>query len=113
MILSDLQGDLLASRAHSARVTAGFDGERLLGPKLAIVNPPLWEIGHVGWFQEYWCLRRGDDGSFADSLLPGADALYDSSNVAHGTRWGLPLPGLEATRAYLANVLEQIGRAHV
>ena len=108
MILSDLQGDLLASRAHSARVTTGFDGERLLGPKLAIVNPPLWEIGHVGWFQEYWCLRRRADGTFADSMLPGADALYDSSSVAHGTRWGLPLPDLKATRAYLANVLERV-----
>ena len=33
-------------------------GERELGPKLAIVNPPRWEIGHVGWFQEFWCLRQ-------------------------------------------------------
>jgi len=103
-----LARDLLASREHSTRVTAGFDGERLLGPKLAIVNPPLWEIGHVGWFQEYWCLRRRADGAFGDSILPGADALYDSSNVAHATRWGLPLPDLKATRAYLANVLERV-----
>ena len=52
-----LERDLLATREHSARVTADLDGERLLGPQLAIVNPPLWEIGHVGWFQERWCLR--------------------------------------------------------
>ena len=90
------------------RVTAGFEGERLLGPKLAIVNPPLWEIGHVGWFQEHWCLRWRGDGSLADSILPGADALYDSSNVAHDTRWDLPLPSLQATKAYLANVLERV-----
>ena len=30
-------------------------------------------------------------------MLPGADALYDSSAVAHDTRWDLPLPGLGAT----------------
>jgi len=84
-------------------VTAGLDGERLLGPRLAIVNPPLWEIGHVGWFQEHWCLR---EGRLAETLLPNADALYDSSNVPHDTRWQLPLPTLAATRAYLANVLE-------
>jgi iron(II)-dependent oxidoreductase len=100
--------DLVASREHSSRVTAGFDGERLLGPRLGIVNPPLWEIGHLGWFQEYWCLRRRDDGSFGESILPGADKLYDSSNVAHATRWSLPLPDLKATRAYLANVLELV-----
>jgi iron(II)-dependent oxidoreductase len=108
MITRDLARELRAAREHSARVTAGFDGDRLLGPKLAIVNPPLWEIGHVGWFQEHWCLRWRGDGMLADSILPGADALYDSSSVAHDTRWDLPLPALPATRAYLANVLERV-----
>jgi gamma-glutamyl hercynylcysteine S-oxide synthase len=105
--LSALSSDLVASRAHTLRVTADFEGERLLGPKLAIVNPPLWEIGHVGWFQERWCLRLRDDGSLGESILVGADALYDSSAVAHDTRWDLPLPTLQATRAYLATVLEK------
>ena len=108
MIARDLTGELQAAREYCARVTAGFDGERLLGPKLAIVNPPLWEIGHVGWFQEHWCLRWRGDGSLAEPILPGADALYDSSSVAHDTRWSLPLPALPATKAYLANVLERV-----
>ncbi len=103
---AQLERDLLDSRARAARATAGLDGERLLGPRLAIVNPPLWEIGHVAWFQERWCLRQRADGSLGDSILPGADALYDSSAVAHDTRWDLPLPDLEATRAYGARVLE-------
>jgi len=103
-----LERDLLASRERSARVTADLDGERLLGPHLPIVNPPLWEIGHVGWFQERWCLRLQPSGALADSMLPGADALYDSAAVAHDTRWDLPLPNLAATRAYLANVLERV-----
>jgi iron(II)-dependent oxidoreductase len=103
-----LERDLLASRARSATITADLDGERLFGPKLAIVNPPLWEIGHVGWFQEHWCLRRQPSGVLADSILPGADALYDSAAVAHDTRWDLALPDLAATRTYLADVLEQV-----
>ncbi len=103
-----LERDLLASRARATRVTADLDGERLLGPKLAIVNPPLWEIGHVGWFQERWCLRLRPSGALADSILPGADALYDSATVAHDTRWDLPLPDFAATRAYLADVLERV-----
>ena len=85
-----------------------MDGERLLGPKLAIVNPPLWEIGHVGWFQERWCLRHRHDGSLAESIVPGADRLYDSSAVAHDTRWELGLPTLQATKAYLAAVLDKV-----
>jgi iron(II)-dependent oxidoreductase len=105
--LSALSRDLVASRAHTLRVTAGFEGERLLGPKLAIVNPPLWEIGHVGWFQERWCLRWREDGTLRDSILPSADALYDSSAVAHDTRWDLVLPDVKATHAYLDSVLEK------
>ena len=89
-------------------MTAHLDGERLLGPKLAIVNPPLWEIGHVGWFQERWCLRTRDDGSLGESILPGADTLYDSSAVGHDVRWQLGLPSLLATKAYLAAVLERV-----
>src|SRR5512132_486743 len=53
-----LQRDLLDARARALRATAGLEGERLFGPRLAIVNPPLWEIGHVAWFQERWCRRR-------------------------------------------------------
>jgi iron(II)-dependent oxidoreductase len=100
--------DLLDARARAERLTGDLGGERLLGPKLKIVNPPLWEIGHVSWFQEYWCLRLRPDGTRADSMLPGADALYDSAKVAHDTRWGLPLPDLAATRAYGAAVLERV-----
>jgi len=112
--LADLEFDLLDARARARQVTDDLEGERLLGPKLAIVNPPLWEIGHVAWFQERWCLRLRADGTLGDSIMPGADALYDSTAVAHDTRWSLPLPGLKATRAYgddvLALVRERLGR---
>ena len=104
--IDTLSSDLVAARDHFSRVTARLDGERLFGPKLAIVNPPLWEIGHVGWFQEHWCLRW-NEGRLRPSILEGADKLYDSSNVAHDTRWDLPLPSLAATRAYLSEVLHR------
>jgi len=103
--LLSLEENLVASRERMARIAAAFEGERLLGPKLAIVNPPLWEIGHVGWFQEHWCLRYRDGKALAPSILEGADQLYDSSSVAHDTRWDLPLPSLSDTRKYLADVL--------
>jgi len=107
---SFLSGELRASRDHLTRITAGLDGDRLLGPQLAIVNPPLWELGHVAWFQEYWCLRRKTQSEIAASVIPGADALYDSAKVAHDTRWDLPLPDLKATRSFQAEVLERVMR---
>lgn len=102
-----LSSDLVAAREHFSRLTAALEGGRLFGPKLDIVNPPLWEIGHVGWFQEYWCLRYRDGERAAPSMLDRADLLYDSSNVPHDTRWDLPLPSLGDTRRYLINVLHR------
>ena len=107
---ASLAAGLAASRGRLDAVTHDLRGERLLGPQLRIVNPPLWELGHVAWFQEFWCLRQRDGTAQRDSILPGADALYDSAKVAHATRWGLPLPSIEATQAYLAEVLGLVTR---
>ena len=74
-------------------------------PYLETINPPLWELGHLGWFQEYWCLRQREGLSPAASMLAAADDLYDSRHVDHAERWGLRLPSLEATRDYLDQVL--------
>ncbi|MFH1869128.1 MAG: selenoneine synthase SenA [Pseudomonadota bacterium] len=75
-------------------------------PCLSIINPPLWEIGHVAWFTEYWCLRqRGANQAPAPSLLADADRWYDSRNVPHDSRWQLDLPDWQATRRYLEDTL--------
>jgi iron(II)-dependent oxidoreductase len=110
-------GSLCAALEEALSTTrklfAVIEGERLLGPLLAIANPPLWELGHVAWFHEFWVHRRGDPA--APSRIPGADALYDSSRVAHDSRWSLPLPNLEATWDHLDGVVartrDQLARA--
>jgi iron(II)-dependent oxidoreductase len=99
--------ELKAARERTRRIADDLRGERELGPKLAIVNPPRWELGHVGWFQEFWCLRGGG-GRGAASILPNADALYNSAKVAHATRWDLPLPSFDSTLAYRDQVLERV-----
>ena len=104
----DHAAQLRASRARSRALTRDLSGAQLMGPRLPIVNPFLWELGHIAWFQERWCLRWRGDGALADSVLPGADALYDSAAIAHESRWDLPLPGLEATLAYQDRVLDLV-----
>lgn len=79
-----------------------------LGPRAEHLNPPLWEYGHIVWFQERWCLRARPDGGFAASLLAGSDALYDSSSVPHDTRWDLPLLEPGAVDDYAARVAEAV-----
>ena len=87
---------LAQARAQLRALRDCLPADGWLGPRAEHLNPPLWEAGHIVWFQERWCLRaqpdsEWPDGSFAASLLPGADALYDSSAVPHDSRWTLPL----------------------
>src|SRR3954466_8212881 len=98
--------DLRAARERTRRGVDDLAGEREFGPMLAIVNPPRWEVGHVGWFQEFWCLRQGDERR--PSILPNADALYNSATVPHDSRWTLPLPTFADTLAYRDAILEKI-----
>jgi iron(II)-dependent oxidoreductase len=106
VVVAELIEELRSARAHLRRVADDLGGERELGPKLAIVNPPRWEIGHVGWFQEWWCLREASEKRA--SILPNADNLYNSATVAHATRWELPLPTFRETLAYRDEVTERL-----
>ncbi|MEF8732896.1 MAG: selenoneine synthase SenA [Candidatus Accumulibacter meliphilus] len=114
---------LQAARQRTLALLTAY--EQALGPALHIpfspqLNPPLWEVGHIGWFQDYWIARNTQralgDGADPDAFrpagrLPGADALYNSSTIEHSTRWQLPLPDLTATRAYLeASLAETLAR---
>jgi len=103
-----LRDMLNAARARTLAYAAALKSDQWLGPKLSIVNPPLWEIGHLGWFQEHWCLRHRPDGSLAPSVLAQADALYDSAIVPHDERWMLALPCVDKTLAYLREVFDAV-----
>jgi hypothetical protein len=73
-----------------------------MGPRLEVVNPVLWEIGHVGWFHEYWTLRHAHGRA---PLIERGDSLWDSSAVPHATRWQLDLPDRTGTYRYMSDVL--------
>ena len=93
------------ARKRTLDLIANLRDDQLLGPRLAIVNPLLWEIGHLAWFQEKWVLRHAGN---RPSARPDADTLYDSSAVPHATRWDLPLPSRSETLAYLRQVHDRV-----
>lgn len=111
---------LVAARERTLAIAqayaAALDSARMRVPYRPTLNPPLWELGHVGWFQEYWIGRNRERGrgiecdpahERAPPLMPAADSLYDSGMVEHRSRWELPLPDAATTRWYLAEVLAQ------
>jgi len=105
------EGEGLAAALEDARrrtlaIYAHLDLARLEVPCIPIVNPPLWELAHVAWFQEFWCLRQGGEGSAPASILPGSDELFDSRTVPHDSRWHLAFPPQGALRRYMEGVLD-------
>ncbi len=93
------------TRQRTFDLVADLTDEQLLGPRISIINPMIWEIGHMAWFQEKWILR-GVCGEAP--IRRDGDALYDSSAVPHDTRWDLPLPSREATLAYMRDVRDRV-----
>ena len=106
--IGQLRAALLDARAWTLAVYSHLTPTQWQVPYLAIVNPPLWEIGHVGWFQEYWCLRRQrqEDEPLPSRFLTNTDRLFDSRHVPHAERWHLPLPGRGDLLRYLEAVLQ-------
>ncbi len=93
------------ARRRTLEIVADLSDEELMGPKLDIVNPLLWEIGHVAWFQEKWALRHALDRM---PLRDDADALWDSMAIAHDIRWDLHLPTRGATVQYMEDVRDGV-----
>ena len=86
---STLEDYVVDARSRTLALVADLSDEQFRVPLLRIINPPLWEIGHVAYFQEYWVLRHA---SGRQPIMSSYDSLYDSAKVAHDTRWDLPLP---------------------
>jgi iron(II)-dependent oxidoreductase len=81
-------------------------------PRLSIVNPPLWELGHIAWFAEWYVLREAQssapDAAQRPSLLTKGDDWFDSNTVPHRTRWALDLPSAGALKTYCREVLDRV-----
>ena len=94
-----------AFAAHGLDVTARV-------PHLKIINPPLWELGHLAWFAEWFILREAMSTHPAaaqrPSLLSKGDDWFDSNLVPHRTRWTLDLPPAGALKTYCREVLDRV-----
>ncbi|MGH7395667.1 MAG: DinB family protein, partial [Candidatus Methylomirabilales bacterium] len=102
---AQLTGWVAEARERTFELVADLTDDQLLGPRLTIVNPLRWEIGHIAWFQEKWVLRYA---SRQKPIRKEGDALYDSAAIPHDTRWDLPLPSREETLAYMREVRDRV-----
>ncbi len=100
----------LAAWVHAARertlaLVADLSDQELRVPRLETVNPFLWELGHVAWFQERWALREAAGEAPAHAR---GDDWWDSSEVAHDTRWELEVLSRDDTVRYAEQVAGRV-----
>jgi iron(II)-dependent oxidoreductase len=81
----------------------------------ALFNPPDWQLGHMGWFAEWWIGRnmqrhRGRHMDHAGTRLASietqADHWWRPDAHTRAQRWRVPLPKAEQIRDYLLETLE-------
>ena len=91
--------------------SAGYD-QLARVPRIATINPPLWELGHTAWFAEWFVLREALSSHPADAqrhgLLTRGDDWFDSNTVPHRARWTLDLPSAGALKTYCHEVLDRV-----
>ncbi len=76
------------------------------------LSPPLWQLGNIAWFAEWYILREAPSSHPADavynSLLTRGDDLFDANMVDHRARWSLDLPSPGAVKTYCHEVLDRV-----
>lgn len=113
---NELAGALQDARAYTLDVFECYAAEGLDAvdrvPVLPSINPPLWELGHVAWFAEWFVLREASSSdpvmAKRGSLLTRGDDWFDPNGVAHDARWALELPSTGALKTYCHEVLDRV-----
>ena len=101
----ELAGWVGDARQRTLELIGDLSDEQLVGPLLPTVNPLLWEVGHLAWFQERFVLRQACS---EPPMRSDADAIWDSAAIPHDTRWRLALPARDETLAYVAEVRDRV-----
>jgi gamma-glutamyl hercynylcysteine S-oxide synthase len=93
--------ELEAARAGTLAVLETIPDEELVRQHSPLMSPLVWDLAHIGHFEELWLLRRLTG---AAPLHPETDEMYDAFEHVRSARVDLPLLEPPATRAYLAEV---------
>ncbi|MEO3812664.1 ergothioneine biosynthesis protein EgtB [Sphaerisporangium sp. B11E5] len=98
-----IAAELGAGRGRSLRYT-DIDDETLVRQHSPLMSPLVWDLAHVGNYEEQWVLRQA--GGVAP-LRPEIDVMYDAFAHPRATRPELPLLPPDEARRYIAGVRDR------
>ncbi|WP_150242189.1 ergothioneine biosynthesis protein EgtB [Nocardiopsis quinghaiensis] len=93
-----IAAELDRSRHSSNGLTLDALGEEeLLAQHSPLMSPLVWDLAHIGNYEEQWLLRAAGG---REALRPDIDGLYDAFENPRSERVGLPLLRPEEAREY-------------
>ncbi|MCM3922733.1 DinB family protein, partial [Frankia sp. AiPs1] len=87
------------ARARSLAYT-DVDAEELLRQHSPLMSPLVWDLAHIGNYEDLWLVRALGDAA----TRPGLDDVYDAFRHSRASRIRLALLGPAETRGYLREV---------
>jgi iron(II)-dependent oxidoreductase len=93
--------DLEAVRRRSLDLLDPLDDDGLLRQHSPLMSPLVWDLAHVGNYEEQWLLREVAGAAPIDGAL---DDIYDAFRHPRPNRPSLPLLGPADARRYIAEV---------
>jgi iron(II)-dependent oxidoreductase len=97
--------ELEAVRERSLGLLAPLDESDLLRQHSPLMSPLVWDLAHVGNYEEQW-LARAAGG--LPAIDPSLDHLYDAFRHPRPDRPSLPLLGPAGARRYLGEVRDRV-----
>ncbi|MEA2972062.1 MAG: gamma-glutamyl hercynylcysteine S-oxide synthase [Actinomycetota bacterium] len=96
-----LADELEAVRQRSLDLLSPLDDDALFRQHSPLMSPLVWDLAHVGNYEELWLLREVAGAAPIDAAL---DDVYDAFRHPRAGRPSLPLLGPAESRRYLVDV---------
>ena len=97
---TELAAVLEHARTRTEALLEPLDDEQLTRQVSPLQSPLVWDLAHIGYFEELWLLRGGKGN--------GRGELYDSFAHGRAERGSLPILSPREARAYVSEVREQV-----
>jgi iron(II)-dependent oxidoreductase len=93
--------ELEAARRRSLGLLEPLDEDGLRRQHSTLMSPLIWDLAHIGNYEEQWLLREAAGAPAVDASL---DDIYDAFRHPRPNRPALPLLGPAEARRYIAEV---------
>ena len=99
-----VSAELEAARRRTLDLLAPLSEDDLVSQHSPLMSPLVWDLAHLGHFEELWLLRAVGAKALAD---PEYDDIYDAFRHGRAERPSLALLGPAQARAYITSVRER------